>query len=173
MKMSWYYRILLSYAPIFFVVISILIFSFSTVLNNSAKNQMALTNQAIAIKVMQAVDSNLKASERMVLKEMYTNEKLSAFFGRDAVNSIADYFTISRKLDDFSSILPFANSIYLYDEQSGKVLSRSGLTLLDRIRGCRIFTQGLCRRLHSRLDESERLQGICPRGRGREGNNPV
>ena len=132
MKMSWYYRILLSYAPIFFVVISILIFSFSTVLNSSAKNQMALTNQAIAIKVMQAVDSNLKASERMVLKEMYTNEKLSAFFGRDAVNSIADYFTISRKLDDFSSILPFANSIYLYDEQSGKVLSRSGLTLLDQ-----------------------------------------
>lgn len=130
--MSWYYRILLSYAPIFFVVISVLIFTFSTILNNSAQNQIELTNQAIAMKVMQSVDTNLRAAERMVVKEMYTNEKLSAFFSGGETQTVSDYFTIARKLDDFSSILPFANSIYVYNEKSGKVLSRSGLSTLEQ-----------------------------------------
>jgi two-component system response regulator YesN len=138
MKMSWYYRILLSYAPIFFVVISVLIFAFFAVLNNSAKDQIALTDEAIATKVMQAVDTNLRAAERMVIKEIYMNEALGDFFNDNRDKTISDYFLISRKLDDFSSVLPFANSIYLYNEKLGKVLSRSGLSSLDEF-GDRAF----------------------------------
>ncbi|ULL15344.1 AraC family transcriptional regulator [Paenibacillus sp. H1-7] len=132
MKMSWYYRILLSYAPIFFLVISVLIFSFFAVLNNSAQEQISWTEEAIATKVMQAVDNNLKAAERMVIKDIYMNEVLAPFFQENIDRTVYDFFLISRKLDDFSAMLPFSNSIYLYNEQTGKVLSRSGLSSLEQ-----------------------------------------
>ncbi|WP_028552863.1 helix-turn-helix transcriptional regulator [Paenibacillus sp. UNC451MF] len=132
MRMSWYYRILLSYAPIFFLVISILIFAFFAALNESAKGQISLTDEAIATKVMQAVDNNLKAAERMLIKEMDVNEKITSFFQDDGSKTVYDYFLISRKMDDLSSMLPFSNSIYMYNEATGKVLTRNGLSSLDQ-----------------------------------------
>jgi two-component system response regulator YesN len=133
MKMSWYHRMLLSYAPLFFVVISVLIFSFFSILNNSAQKQIAMTDDSIATKVMQAVDANLKASEQMTIKEIFTDEKLKDFYTYAAGDkTLFDYFVISHKLDDFSSMLPFSSSIYMYNEQSGKILSRNGLSDLDQ-----------------------------------------
>lgn len=133
MKMSWYHRILLSYAPLLFVVISVLIFSFFSILNNSAQKQIAMTDDSIATKVMQAVDANLKASEQMTIKEIFTDEKLKDFYTYAAGDkTLFDYFVISQKLDDFSSMLPFSSSIYMYNEQSGKILSRNGLSDLEQ-----------------------------------------
>ncbi|UQZ82242.1 Transcriptional activator NphR [Paenibacillus konkukensis] len=132
MRMSWYHRILLSYAPIFFLVVSVLIFSFFAVLSNSAKDQIALTDEAIATKVMQVIDSSLKATERMLIKEMDVNDSMAAFFRNDASKIAFDYFLISRKVDEFSSMLPLSNSIYLYNEKSGQVLSHNGLSSLDQ-----------------------------------------
>lgn len=132
MKMSWYHRMLLSYAPLFFVVISVLIFSFFSILNNSAQKQIAMTDDSIATKVMQAVDANLKASEQMTIKEIFT-DKLKDFYTYAADDkTLFDYFVISHKLDDFSSMLPFSSSIYMYNEQSGKILSRNGLSDLEQ-----------------------------------------
>lgn len=132
MRMNWYYRILLSYAPIFFLVISILIFAFFAALNESAKLQIGLTDEAIATKVMQAVDNNLKATERMLIREMDINERIASFFQDDDSKSIYDYFLISRKMDDLSTMLPFSSTIYLYNEATGKVLTRNGLSSLDQ-----------------------------------------
>jgi two-component system response regulator YesN len=132
MKMNLYYRMLLSYTPIFFVVISILIFSFFAVLNNSVQKQIVMTNEAITTKVLQAVDANLKSAERMVIKEINTNEALKDFFATSDHKVLYDYFRISQKMDELSSILPFSNSIYLYNANSGKVLSRSGLSAIDQ-----------------------------------------
>lgn len=130
--MNWYYRVLLSYTPVFFVVISVLIFSFFAELNISMKKQLEMTDRAIATKVMQVVDSNLKAAELIVIKEMYSNDMLKSFFNDSDSKEPYDYFMISQKLDNFSSILPFSNLIYLYNEQTGKVLSRSGIFTLDQ-----------------------------------------
>ncbi|SFK97607.1 AraC-type DNA-binding protein [Paenibacillus sp. 1_12] len=132
MKMNLYYRMLLSYTPIFFVVISILIFSFFAVLNNSVQKQIVMTNEAITTKVAQAIDANLKSAERTVIKEIVANQTLKDFFSITESKALYDYFRISQKMDELSSILPFANSIYVYNANSGKILSRSGLTNLDQ-----------------------------------------
>ncbi|MCR8631633.1 AraC family transcriptional regulator [Paenibacillus radicis (ex Xue et al. 2023)] len=131
MKMSWYYRMLLSYTPIFFVVISVLIFSFFAVLNDSAQKQIVNTKKVIATKVLQVIDANLKTAERMVIKEIYTNAALKEYFGESGDKVLYDYFRISQKMDELSSGLPFSNSIYLYNANTSKILSRSGLSPLD------------------------------------------
>ncbi|MEK3914566.1 helix-turn-helix domain-containing protein [Paenibacillus sp. FSL H7-0331] len=132
MKMNLYYRMLLSYTPIFFVVISILIFSFFAVLNNSVQKQIVMTNEAITTKVVQAIDANLKSAERTVIKEIVANQTMKDFFSTSESKVLYDYFRISQKMDELSSILPFSNSIYVYNANSGKVLSRSGLSNLDQ-----------------------------------------
>ncbi|NHN32203.1 helix-turn-helix domain-containing protein [Paenibacillus agricola] len=132
MNLNLYYRILLSYAPIFFVLISVLIFSFFAVLNNSAQKQIAMTNDVITKKVLQAIDVNLKSVERIVIKEINTNQAINDFFTTPDDKMLYDYFRISQKMDDISSILPFSNSIYLYNANADKILSRSGISPLDR-----------------------------------------
>ncbi|TDF98937.1 helix-turn-helix domain-containing protein [Paenibacillus piri] len=132
MKMSWYYRMLLSYTPIFFVVISVLIFSFFAVLNDSARKQIVRTNEAIATKVSQVIDANLKSTERIVIKEIYMNAALKQFFAETDDKALYDYFRISQKMDELSSSLPFSNTIYVYNAISGKVLSRSALSPVEQ-----------------------------------------
>jgi two-component system response regulator YesN len=132
MKMSWYYKMLLSYTPIFFVVISVLIFSFFAVLNDSAQKQVVKTNEVISTKVSQVVDANLKSAERMVIKESYLNSGLKEFFGESNDKQLYDYFRISQSMDEISSSLPFSNSIYLYNAKAGNILSRSALSPLEQ-----------------------------------------
>ncbi|WP_426452743.1 helix-turn-helix domain-containing protein [Paenibacillus sp. S-38] len=144
MRMNLYYRMLLSYTPIFFVVISVLIFSFYSVLSGSAQNQLRMMNEAIAVKVLQAIDANMKSAERMVVKEMNMNRSLADFFTASGDQALYDYFRISQNMEELSSILPFSNSIYLYNPNSGMVLSRSGLSALDQF-GDRSFLEAAYR----------------------------
>ncbi|AEI40807.1 helix-turn-helix domain-containing protein [Paenibacillus mucilaginosus] len=149
MRMNLYYRMLLSYTPIFFVVISVLIFSFYSVFSSSAENQLRMMNEAIAVKVLQAIDANLKSAERMVIKEVNINRSLSDFFTSAEDQALYDYFRISQNMDELSSILPFSNSIYLYNANTGMVLSRSGLSPLDQF-GDRPFLESVYRSIGNR-----------------------
>ncbi|WP_256710876.1 hypothetical protein [Paenibacillus sp. FSL A5-0031] len=76
MKMNWYYRMMLSYTPIFFFVISSVIFLFFSTLNNSSEKKYLETNQAIVEQTMQNVDASLQLIERNVVREMQTDKTL-------------------------------------------------------------------------------------------------
>ncbi|WP_229725317.1 helix-turn-helix domain-containing protein [Paenibacillus abyssi] len=128
--MNWYYRTMLSYAPIFFVVISSLIFVFFTTLNRSSEQKYIETNQAILQQTIRNMDANLQLTERNIVSEMFTDGILQSYFTGEP-KSLYDYFIIQKQLADFSSTLPFENTIYLYNEHTGKVLSGSGMVELD------------------------------------------
>lgn len=130
MKMNWYYRMMLSYTPIFFFVISSVIFLFFSTLNNSSEKKYLETNQAIVEQTMQNVDANLQLIERNVVREMQTDKTLQAFFN-EKPKSLYDYFVIQKKLVEISSSLPFVNSIYIYSDHTGKVLSEAGMVKLE------------------------------------------
>jgi two-component system response regulator YesN len=127
MKFNLYYRLLLSYAPIFFVVISMLIFVFFSILNNSAKQQILKTNEVISNQIVQSLDANLEVTERILIREMLGNQAIKLFFNENQKKTLYDYFYISQKLDEIISSMSFVNSIYLYDESNGFVLSRKDL----------------------------------------------
>jgi two-component system response regulator YesN len=127
MKFNLYYRLLLSYAPIFFVVISMLIFVFFSILNNSAKQQILETNEVMSNQIVQSLDANLEVTERILIREILGNQAIKLFFNDNQKKTLYDYFYISQKLDEISSSMSFINSIYLYDESNGFVLSRKDL----------------------------------------------
>jgi len=137
MRMNWYYRMMLSYTPIFFVAISSLILIFFTMLNRSSENRYMETNKAIVRQLMESTDATLKLIERNVVSELYTDKLLQTFFN-DEPKSLFDYYTIQKKLIDVKSTLPFASSIYLYNAATDKVLTESGVFLLPSF-GDKVF----------------------------------
>jgi hypothetical protein len=125
-KMNVYYRMLLSYAPIFFVAISSLIFVFFTMLNRSSESRYIETNRAIVQQMMENTDANLKLIERNVVSEMLTDKLLQTFFSAEP-KTLYDYYVIQKKMIDVKSAFPFVSSIYLYNGYTGKILSESGV----------------------------------------------
>lgn len=128
--MNWYYRTLLSYTPIFFVVISSIIFIFFTTLNSSSKNKYIETNEAILQQMVQYTDSSLQLIERNVVSQIYKDELLQSFFS-DTPKTVYDYYIIQKSLIDFSSTFPFDNSIYLYNEETQEFLTTSQIYTRD------------------------------------------
>lgn len=130
MRMNWYYRMMLSYTPIFFVVISSLIVVFFTALNHASKNRYIETNTAIVEQMMKNTEANLKLVERNAVSALITDRTIQDFFS-DRPMDLYDYFVIQKNLIELKSSFPFASSIYLYDEEKGRILSDSNLYELD------------------------------------------
>lgn len=130
MRMNWYYRMMLSYAPIFFVVISSLIIVFFTTLNHASNNRYIETNKAIVEQMMHNMEANLKLVERNAVSALITDHTLQDFFS-DREMVLYDYFVIQKKLIELKSSFPFVSSVYLYDEEKGRILSDSNMYEAD------------------------------------------
>lgn len=125
MKLNWYYRTLLSYTPIFFVIISSLIFVFFATLSSSSRNEYRETNKAILQQVIQTTDANLQLIERNLSQKMYTGGLLQSFFA-DTPKHVYDYYLIQQDMLEFSASFSFDNSIYLYNAGTGEFLTTAG-----------------------------------------------
>lgn len=120
--MNWYYRTMLSYAPIFFVVLSSVIFVLFTTLNSASKNQYLETNREILQQLVHYTDANLQLIERNIVTKMNQDDALKAFFGSEPLN-VYDTFMLQKKLMEFSATQPFATSVYLYNLNNGEILA--------------------------------------------------
>ncbi len=130
MKMNWYYRMILSYAPILFVIISSMIFIFFLLLNHASEKKYIETNQAILDRMIFNIDANLMLIDRNVVSRMLTDTPIQQFFSDSQRNAFEDY-ELQKRLIELSASLPFSNTIYLYNEASGRVISDIASYSLD------------------------------------------
>jgi len=125
MKMNWYYRMILSYAPILFVMISSMIFFFFLVLNNASEKRYIETNQAILDRMVFNADAYLMLIERNVVSKMLADSPFQEFFS-DAPKDAYDHYVLQKKLIELSATLPFSNTIYIYNEAEERLISDLG-----------------------------------------------
>lgn len=130
MKLNWYYRLMLSYTPIFFVVISSVIIVFFTTLNHQSESKYLETNRSIVTQMMKNTEVNLKLIERNSVSALLTDKQIMDYFS-ERRKDIYEYYVIQKKLNDLKSSFPFASSIYLYDESKGMILSDSNTYTLN------------------------------------------
>jgi two-component system response regulator YesN len=130
MKMNWYYRMILSYAPILFVIISSMIFIFFLVLNHASENKYIETNKAILERMVFNMDANLMLIERNVVSKMVMDGAIQDFFS-DRPKEAIDDFVLQKKLIELSSTLPFSNTMYMYHEAERRIISDVGSYSLD------------------------------------------
>jgi AraC-like DNA-binding protein len=111
MKNSWFQRLLLSYLPVFFVVIAILFVVFFQTLNEQNRREAIRANEALARQVISYTDNLLRSIEYHVVREIITNQDLKAFFGTDRSDVYANILALGI-IEDLKFNYPFVSSVY-------------------------------------------------------------
>lgn len=128
MKRNWYRRMLLSYFPIFFITVAILIFVFIIVVSDISYKQTVKADRITTDYMVGRLTSSLKGIELDVLKEIEKNKRYEDFLNVRLTEQdsqiILDVAGSMRELVASDSLI---HSIYIYRNQDQKVLTRSGL----------------------------------------------
>lgn len=130
MRMNWYYRTILSYAPILFVIISSMIFVIFLALNNASERKYLETNKAILDRIVFNADANLMLIERNVASKLLMDGEIQDYFTSGPKDALDD-FLLQKKMIELSLALPFANTIYIYNEAGQRIISDLGSYSLD------------------------------------------
>ncbi|MBP1993421.1 helix-turn-helix domain-containing protein [Paenibacillus eucommiae] len=140
MKRSGYHRWLLSYLPIFFSIISVLVFIFFLAISGLAKEQALRANEVFTRNVLQTLDASLQLTEQIIVKELLTDEKFAFFF--DPFQEMTPYqaFQLSKKINLLATTLQSVESIYLYRLSDHRVLTTKTMIPLEQF-GDRAFVQ--------------------------------
>jgi two-component system response regulator YesN len=132
MKKTWFNRLLLSYFPILFITITMIIFVAVSIINEISVRETEKANQIFSRYVIDSMDTSLHGIEQMVLEEMGNNDDLKAFFEpNDSADQRLVNYAVSRELGKIVSDNPMIHSLYLYRNQDQTVISKSLIEKLD------------------------------------------
>ncbi|MDF2922343.1 MAG: transcriptional regulator, AraC family [Paenibacillaceae bacterium] len=122
---NWFHRLLISYIPVFVVIVFLLSVIFFVFTNYMTQSQSKKANDIFMEQALGNFDRTLKQIDQGILRELNYNEGLNGFYFAaegDRYNGLA--LPVSR-LEQFVSGYPEIDSAYLYRNSDGKVLSRN------------------------------------------------
>jgi Response regulator containing CheY-like receiver domain and AraC-type DNA-binding domain len=123
-------RMLLSYLPILFITISVLIFIFFSIINQFNVRNAIQANNLTAEYVTNMVDSSLKNISIDAQKMIETGGNLEQFL--EAPSDRTLNFEASNMLSNLMVRYGLIDSVYLYRVKDGRVLDQSTLRPLDQ-----------------------------------------
>ncbi|WP_214626233.1 helix-turn-helix domain-containing protein [Paenibacillus agaridevorans] len=164
--MKIYYRWLLYYIPVFLAIVSILIFLFFSAMSNYSKQQAIKANQVFAENALQTIDSLLKFTEQMIIKEVLTNEMIRLFYDGNKESDPYEDYQITQRLSDMSTYLLSVDSIYLYRSSDQVILTPGTMLPLNQFAD-RAFVQQSLMDNYSRTWTDPRVFKVF-----QDGNNP-
>jgi len=125
MHKKWLYRLILSYLPILFAVVSCLVIVFFMTLGETVRKQTLRANEIYAQNVVQVVDTSLRGIETPTIKGLLLNDRVGGFFQETESSTPYRDYGVTEALLDFMSPLPMIDSVYLYRRADDKVLMQS------------------------------------------------
>jgi AraC-like DNA-binding protein len=122
MQKKWLFRLILSYVPIFFVVVFCLMLVFFMGVGEVLRKQSMNAHRVYSEQVRHLVDSTLQNVDAMASRDLLLNPKIADYFDRAGEQSPYSYYGVTEALLAFTVTMPMVDSIYLYREADGKVL---------------------------------------------------
>jgi len=125
MSKSWFNRLLLSYMPIFIIVVTFTFFVFFQLISEQGRKEAINANSMLSLQAMRLIDTSLRAIDNMVMKESINNKSLIDFFNSNEEGD--PYINISAvvKMNDMISYYPLIDSVYLVRYEDQVVLSNA------------------------------------------------
>ncbi|MGV2805565.1 AraC family transcriptional regulator, partial [Clostridium perfringens] len=123
MQRSWYKRLLLSYMPIFVIVITFIFFVFFQLFSEQSRREALNANKSLSLQAMRMVDTSLKVIDNMIVLESINSKALNDFFESSAVSDPYINIQAVKKLKEIINYYPLIDSIYLVRNSDGYVLS--------------------------------------------------
>ncbi|OUS69695.1 hypothetical protein B1748_30615 [Paenibacillus sp. MY03] len=131
MKNRWFQKMLLSYLPLFFIVVSVLVFIFFFAVNQVAEKENNRANEQFAKHIMQSVDNELGTLQRALLSEVFFSDKTQFFFNPLYAQDTRLNYELSQNLQRFVNSASLIDSVYMYRQSDHMVLSNSILIHAD------------------------------------------
>ncbi|GGD97532.1 helix-turn-helix domain-containing protein [Paenibacillus nasutitermitis] len=119
MGKTWFYRLLLSYIPIFFIVITFIFFVFFQMLSEQNRKEALNANKMLSLQAMRLIDTSLKAIDNAVMLEIINNKVLNDFFNSPTDGDPYVNINAVKKMKDMITSYPLIDSIYWvrYEDQ--------------------------------------------------------
>ncbi|MBE1441015.1 helix-turn-helix domain-containing protein [Paenibacillus sp. OAS669] len=132
MEKTWYNRLLMSYFPILFITVSIIIFVSVSMMSEISIKETEKANRIFAKYVIDSMETSLKAVERVILEEAGNSDAFYDFFEmKNKSEGGMVYYETSKELHKILDDNPMIQSIYLYRAQDQLVLTTNAIQQLD------------------------------------------
>lgn len=123
MKNKWFQKMVFSYLPLFFIMISVLVFIFFLSVNQIAEKENKRANQQFAKQIMQLLDNEMYTLSQTFLSDVYFTDEVQLFFNPFYQEDIELNYKLIQKLQAFVRSSEFIDSIYLFRSADETVLS--------------------------------------------------
>lgn len=133
MNNRWFYRMLFSYLPIFFVLTSFLVlFSFMSIRWSSQK-EAERSNELFTRQVMELIDNSLNSIDQKILNEIMNNATFQKFFDKTKEeNKYMDFLIINDNIKNIIHTTPLISDLYLFRYEDDTILTRDMRIGLDQ-----------------------------------------
>ncbi len=132
MKKTWFNRLLISYVPILFITITIIIFISVSIMSQISFKETEKANHVFSKYVTDSMDTSLHDIERLILENMVNNDEIKAFFEPNSnQNQRLQNYEVSREISKIMSDNLMIDSIYLYRNLDQMVISKNLIEKLD------------------------------------------
>ncbi|UUZ96247.1 hypothetical protein LJK87_19140 [Paenibacillus sp. P25] len=144
MEKTWYNRSLMSYFPILFITVGMLIFVSVSMISEFSINETEKANRVFSKYVIDSMETSLRGIERVVLEETGNNSAFYNFFEmKDSSDTSTVYYETSKELHKMLDDNPMIHSIYLYRAKDRVVLTTNSLEKLDSFQDKDFVNQAL------------------------------
>jgi two-component system response regulator YesN len=129
---KWFYRLLLSYLPIFLVIVFVVIFISFLAIRDFSQKEAETANRLFLSYVKQTIEHSLKDIDNTVIKGILTDKSLAQFFY--PTSDMNRYFVNSQAAEKIQSLMgtnPVIDSIYLVRLSDHTVMSRNAMMPLE------------------------------------------
>ncbi|MDR6879284.1 AraC family transcriptional regulator [Bacillus sp. 3255] len=143
MTKPWFYRLLFSYLPVFFMITSVLIVLIILSISQLSKKEAVNANKTYALHIMQSVDYTLKTIDEYVIKELQTNPRIDQFFDNKLEgNPYYSAYEITELIRGMMNYNNFIDSVYFYRDSDRMVISPNTMITADRF-GDKAFIEAM------------------------------
>ncbi|MCY9656788.1 helix-turn-helix domain-containing protein [Paenibacillus chondroitinus] len=125
MRKTLFNRLLLSYMPIFIIVVTFTFFVFFQVLSEQSRKEALNANKMLSLQAMRLIDTSLKAIDNMVMMETINNKELADFFNNESKSNVFTNISAVKKMREMIASYPMIDSIYLVRFEDNFVLSNA------------------------------------------------
>ncbi|WP_338594732.1 helix-turn-helix domain-containing protein [Paenibacillus sp. Y5S-9] len=127
----FYYRQLLSYIPVFFIVVTFMFFLYYQLLISQSRKEATMANASLLVQAMNLVDSSLKTMEQELLSELLHNNELFLFWNESDTDNDYLHIQIAEFMRQFKQDHPLVDSIYVVRTHHPVVISDATITTLE------------------------------------------
>ncbi len=133
MRKQWFYRLLLSYLPIFVVASSIVVLISIMTVRLTIGNEANRVNEVATKQMLQSVDDSLRSIDQLIVKEILNSVTFDKFFDpAKETNKYLDSIEMSERIRNIIHATPLIDSLYLYRFRDQIVLTRDERISIDQ-----------------------------------------